>query len=350
MKILTILGTRPEIIRLSVIIDKLDHVCDQYIVHTGQNYDHELDKIFFDELDVRKPDTHLGARGTFAEQAATIFVGLEKVIEEQRPDKLLVLGDTNSSLGAIVAKRMGIPVYHMEAGNRCHDDRVPEEVNRKLIDHCSDVLLPYTQNSKQYLLAEGIHPSKIFVTGNPIWEVMQRRGTSDIAVPTDYALVTMHRAETVDNKEHLQSVISALQWLAEESNAPVIYPMHPRTRKRIEEFGICVDGIDVRKPMGFGEFMSYQRNASLVITDSGTVQEEATILGRRTIIVRDTTERPETQESGSVIVAGRDTEDIKNAIRTVTTLSGGAAKAPLGYTDRGVSDRVVKILLSKFNR
>jgi UDP-N-acetylglucosamine 2-epimerase (non-hydrolysing) len=352
VKVLTILGTRPEIIRLSLIIEKLDKVCNQYIVHTGQSYDYELDKIFFEELGVREPDVRLDAKGTFAEQTAAIFIGLEKVIAEQRPDKCLVLGDTNSGLGAIVAKRMGVPVYHMEAGNRCHDDRVPEEVNRKLIDHCSDVLLPYTQNSKQYLLAEGIPGNRIFVTGNPIYEVIKHfafeKGRPDIK-EKEYALVTMHRAETVDNEGVLREIISVLQWLTlEKTGIQVIYPVHPRTRKRIEELEIDTTGLDIRKPMGFHEFIDYQRQAALVITDSGTVQEEASIFGRPTVVIRDSTERPETQEAGNVIVAGRRAQDIKNAIHGAFALHDEVWTPPAGYMDPHVSGTVAKILLSTY--
>jgi len=349
VKVLTILGTRPEIIRLSLIIEKLDTVCNQYIVHTGQSYDHELDRIFFDGLGVREPDLRLDAKGTFAEQAAAIFIGLEKIIAEQRPDKCLVLGDTNSSLGAIVAKRMGVPVYHMEAGNRCHDDKVPEEVNRKLIDHCSDVLLPYTQNSKQYLLAEGIPAARILVTGNPIHEVMLKHQNQLVPVTKeDFVLVTMHRAETVDDRDKLWQVLAALLWVVKEKKMKVIYPIHPRTRKRIEEFGLCTEGLDIVDPMGFQEFISHQVKAKLVITDSGTVQEECAIMMKRVVVVRDTTERPETQESGSAIVAGRNTESIKLAVEAALLLDPGTV--PEGYTEPRVSDKVAKILLSNYRR
>src|SRR2546425_596812 len=246
MKVLTILGTRPEIIRLSRIIPKLDAVCTQVLVHTGQNYDATLDEVFFNELGVRKPDHYLGARGSFGAQIGTIISGMEQILAQERPDRFLVLGDTNSSLAAIAAKRMGIPVYHMEAGNRCYDDRVPEEVNRRIIDHSSDVLLPYTMNSKQNLLREGIPNDRILVTGNPIWEVIRHYEPgiqastilADLGLKKDgYFLVTMHRAENVDFEERLTKLTEALRLVQTEYALPVIISTHPRTRRRMAEFG-----------------------------------------------------------------------------------------------------------------
>src|SRR5947209_6464435 len=288
MKIVTVLGTRPEIIRLSRIIAKLDTLCDQVIMHTGQNYDRNLNEIFFEQLGVRKPDYFLGARGTFGEQIGIILAESERILKQEKPDRFLVLGDTNSSLAAVVAKRLGIPVYHMEAGNRCFDDRVPEEVNRRIIDHSSDVLLPYTERSRANLLREGIAGERIFVTGNPIFEVIthydSRIEESDILKTLKleagkYFLVTMHREENVDIEERLRSLFDALDQIQREYQAPVVCSVHPRTRKRMEKFNTSVQNerIIFSEPFGFFDFISLERNAWCVLSDSGTVQEECCI-------------------------------------------------------------------------
>ena len=257
MKILTILGTRPEIIRLSRIISKLDKLCDHILVHTGQNYDSNLNDIFFQQLGIREPDCFLGAQGTFGEQIGTILTKIEKVLRDEKPDKFLVLGDTNSSMSAIIAKRLGIPVYHMEAGNRCYDDRVPEEVNRRIIDHSSDVLLPYTERSRANLLREGIRGERIYVTGNPIYEVIQHYDAQikhcsileELELEAQrYFLITMHREENVDVKERLTGVVTALGKLQEQHNVPIIVSTHPRTTKRMEEFDVIVKGNGLIEP------------------------------------------------------------------------------------------------------
>ena len=309
MKVLTILGTRPEIIRLNLILKKLDQRCEHTIVHTGQNYDYTLDGIFLEQLGMRKADYYLGAKGSFPEQIATILTGLEKVLIKEKPDRFLVLGDTNSSLGSIVAKRFGIPVYHMEAGNRCYDDRVPEEVNRRIIDHSSDILMPYTYRSRENLLREGIPGYRIFVTGNPIKEVLdhfQEQIENNTIFEKfslrekKYFLVTLHREENVDVLTRLQNFVTAFEKLVEEYNLPLIWSIHPRTKKRMSENNIHIKNplIHCSEPFGLFEFIKMEKNAFCVLTDSGTVQEECAIFKIPTVTVRDTTERPETIDAG----------------------------------------------------
>lgn len=337
MKVLTILGTRPELIRLSLIIPKLDELCTHVLVHTGQNYDHNLDKIFRNELAIREPDYYLDARGSFSEQFAQILTGLEEVLEKEKPDAFLVLGDTNSSLGAILAKRMGIKVFHMEAGNRCFDERVPEEVNRRIIDHASDILMPYTERSRQNLLAEGIPSNRIFVTGNPINEVINEYAIDEYPGSAFYYLVTLHRAENVDNPERLNNFVKALNKLDKE----VIWPMHPHTKKTLKaKLG---KHIIVTPPVGFKEFTSLEQHAYCVLTDSGTVQEECAIFEVPVVTLRDTTERPETIESGSNILSGSDPDDIARAIKVATSASTGEVIEE--YARTNVSDTVLKIVL-----
>ena len=355
MKILTILGTRPEIIRLSRIIYKLDNLCEHVLVHTCQNYDFELNEIFFQQLGVRKPDCFLNAKGTFGEQVSIILAGIEKVLDQEKPDKFLVLGDTNSSMAAIMAKRMGIPVYHMEAGNRCYDDRVPEEVNRRIIDHSSDILLPYTERSRANLLREGIEGQRIYVTGNPIYEVIQYydKQVQNCSILNElnlkaqqYFLVTMHREENVDIKERLTGVVKALNSLLAEFDVPIIVSTHPRTKKRMAEFGIQTENSKIRfmSPLGFFEFLSLEQNAFCVISDSGTVQEECAIFRIPTATIRDVTERPETIECGSNILCGTETQSIIRCVKTVLALKKDWT-APWEYLRENVSEIVIRILM-----
>ncbi|MEW6348884.1 MAG: UDP-N-acetylglucosamine 2-epimerase (non-hydrolyzing) [Thermodesulfobacteriota bacterium] len=355
MKIMTILGTRPEIIRLSRIIDKLDGLCTQVVVHTGQNYDANLNVIFFQQLKVRAPDHYLGARGSFGEQIAAIISKMEALMIAEQPDKFLVLGDTNSSLAAIMAKRLGIPVYHMEAGNRCFDDRVPEEVNRRIIDHSSDVLLPYTERSRMNLLREGIPGERIFVTGNPIYEVIEHYGPEcrkstvldDLGLsPQGYFLVTMHRQENVDVKERLLGLTSALDTISAKFGLPVVVSTHPRTRKQMASFGVSSrnERIHYLEPFGFFEFITLERNAFCVVSDSGTVQEECAIFRVPNVTIRDTTERPETIECGSNVLSGAEPDAVLRCVRTVVDRKP-AWKPPAEYLVEHVSDIVVKILM-----
>ncbi len=361
MKVLTILGTRPEIIRLSRIIEKLDKVCQQVVVHTGQNYDANLNDIFFQQLGVRRPDHFLGVRGdTFGEQIGKIIAASEQVILAEKPDKFLVLGDTNSCLAAVVAKRMGIPVYHMEAGNRCYDDRVPEEVNRRIIDHSSDILMPYTERSRANLLHEGIEGRRIYVTGNPIFEVIQHYdpaiGQSDILhrlglEPARYFLITMHREENEDVEERLRSLTEALVLLQKEYQMPIICSLHPRTKNRMQRYGIGVanEQIKFHVPFGFFDFISLERNAFCVLSDSGTVQEECSIFRVANVTMRAITGRPEPIERGSNILSGADPESIRQCVRVVLAQKPGWT-APPEYLVPNVSDTVIKIILGYLYR
>ncbi len=358
MKIMTILGTRPEIIRLSRVIEKLDRLADSHVlVHTGQNYDPKLSDVFFDELGVRQPDHYLGARGeTFGEQIGQIIALTERVLRDEAPDRLLLLGDTNSSLSAIVAKRLAIPVYHMEAGNRCYDDRVPEEVNRRVIDHSSDVLMPYTERSRKNLLREGIPGHRIFVTGNPILEVIEHHesqinGSRAIAElnlePNKYFLVTMHRQENVDAEDRLRSLVDALAALAQEYNLPIIVSTHPRTREVMSRYGLNAAGNEAIRfldPFGLFDFIALERNAACVLSDSGTVQEECCIFGVANVTLRDVTERPETLECGSNILSGASPTNVVRCVRTVLDRKP-VWTVPPEYLARNVSGTVVNILL-----
>ncbi|MBN1451630.1 MAG: UDP-N-acetylglucosamine 2-epimerase (non-hydrolyzing) [Anaerolineales bacterium] len=354
MKVMTVLGTRPEIIRLSRIIEKLDRTCQHVLVHTGQNYDPNLNDVFFQQLDVRAPDHYLNAKGSLGEQLGILLAETEKILQKEKPDKLLILGDTNSALSAIIAKRYGIPVYHMEAGNRCYDDRVPEEVNRRIIDHSSDVLMPYTERSRQNLLREGIPGQCIFVTGNPIYEVI-RHYDDQIQASTilrdlelaaaKYFLVTLHRAENVDLEERLRELTLALERIQQEHNLPVIVSTHPHTRARMESFGIINQNADVHflQPFGFFDFIKLEQNAACVLSDSGTVQEECAIFKVANVTLRDVTERPETLECGSNVLTGANAESIIRCVGLVLGQKEGWYVPP-EYLVENVSDTVLKIL------
>lgn len=355
MKILTILGTRPEIIRLSCVIEQLDELCEHVIVHTGQNFDQRLSDLFFDELGVRKPDHFLGARGSFGVQVGQILSGCEEVISKEKPDAVLILGDTNSALGALVAKRSGIPVFHMEAGNRCYDDRVPEEVNRRIIDHASDVLMPYTERSRMNLLREGIANWSVFVIGNPIFQVLERYADqiaassihSELELESGgYFLVTMHRAENVDVESRLSQMTQSLVRLHEDYGLPVIVSTHPRTSQKMETFGVATahQGIRFLEPFGLFDFVSLEKNAHCVLSDSGTVQEECCIFGVPNVTLREVTERPETIECGSNILSGVEPEAVLRC--THVAIDGrGQWTPPAEYLKADVSSTVAKIIL-----
>ncbi len=356
MKIATILGTRPEIIRLSGVIAQLDRLCDHVLIHTGQNYDKRLKDIFFAELGVRAPDLCLDAAGdTLGQSLGRLFERGDAALRQVRPDRVLFLGDTNSALLALLAKRMAIPVFHMEAGNRCYDDRVPEEVNRRVIDHSSDILMPYTERSRANLLREGIAGDRIYVTGNPIYEVI-RRCAAPIArsrvlksldlKPGGYFLVTMHREENVDIESRLKSLIEALSRLQRRYRKPVIVSTHPRTRKRMERFDVRVDNRHLRfmEPLGFFDFIALEKNAFCALSDSGTVQEECCIFGVPNVTLRDVTERPETVECGSNMLAGADPDTILRCAETVLSRKPDWT-APPEYLVENVSRTVCKILL-----
>lgn len=353
-KILTILGTRPEIIRLSRVIPKLDTVCDHKILYTGQNYDPSLSEIFFKELKVRSPDIVIDSRSdSFSDQLSKILIGVEQYIKEFNPDKVLILGDTNSGLSAIICERLGIPVYHMEAGNRCYDLKVPEEKNRKLIDSISTINLPYTWQSRENLLREGIANNKIYVTGNPIKEVLdyysdninESNALEKLNVePDNYIIATAHRAENVDIEERL---IAIMESLIEMSNdQPVIFSCHPRTKHKLSKLNINVDPtkLIISEPFGFFDFVKLEINSSLAVTDSGTVQEEMCIFKKPTITIRDTTERPETVWCGSNVISGLKKHNILNLYQSLKKTSSW--NPPEEYLKTNVADTVVNIILS----
>jgi UDP-N-acetylglucosamine 2-epimerase (non-hydrolysing) len=356
MKILTILGTRPEIIRLSEVIRLLDRHADHVLVHTGQNYDPRLSDQFFDELGVRAPDEQMGVRETgIGAQIGRILEHSERVLRHHRPDRLLILGDTNSGMSAIVARRLGIPVYHMEAGNRCYDDRVPEEVNRRVIDHSSSVLMPYTERSRQNLLAEGIDGRRIFVTGNPIKQVMDRHAAGVAASPIlatlglsaqRYFLVTAHRAENVDHEGRLRSLVAALARLHGTYHLPVVCSTHPRTQARLEALGLAAAGVQFAPPFGFRDFLHLEQHAFCTLSDSGTVQEEACILGVPNVTIRDVTERPETIECGSNLLSGVEPDAILKAVALVTA-AAPAWTPPAEYLQGHVAETVCRIVLGE---
>jgi UDP-N-acetylglucosamine 2-epimerase (non-hydrolysing) len=358
MKVLTILGTRPEIIRLSRVIKRFDDAVEHILVHTGQNFDAGLSDIFFEQLGVRAPDHQLHVDGpSFGVRVGQVLERTETLLRKQRPDRLLVLGDTDSALSAIIAKRLGIVVFHMEAGNRCFDDRVPEEVNRRIVDHSSDILLPYTQGSRRNLLREGISPNRILVTGNPIREVLDHHA-ADIDAAADgvlerlgvqrggYLLLTAHRQETVDIEPRLRSLMAGVLAVAEAHGLVIVASVHPRTRSRLAEFGVPFDGERVRggETFGFFEFVALERHARCVLSDSGTVQEECCILGVPTVTLRDVTERPETLECGSNVLSGVEPDAIARATRVALT-SRLTWTPPPEYLATDVSSTVANIVL-----
>ena len=357
MKIITLFGTRPEIIRLSLIIKLLDRHTTQVLVHTGQNFDPNLSDVFLRELGLRQVDHHLGVRATsFGEQAAQILSRVDALLASEQPDRLVILGDTNSALASIVAARRGIPVYHLEAGNRCYDNRVPEEVNRRLVDHSSDVLMPYTQRSADNLVAEGIRRERIFVIGNPIFEVLEafapKIGRSRVLAKLGlkrrgYLLVTLHRAENVDDPARLARHVEALRALSLAFKKPVVVSLHPRTAERIRDAGLKVDRKQLRfeVPFGFFDFITLEKNALGIVSDSGTVQEEACIFGVPNVTIRDVTERPETLECGSGLLAADRADLLVQGMRLAVE-EKSAWVPPAEYVKRNVAATVAKIVLS----
>ena len=361
MKILTVAGTRPELIRLSIIIEKLDKLVvnnciDHIFMYTNQNYDYNLSGKFIDEMQIRMPDYYVKSNDniTIGSFLSTIIKEFESIIIEEKPDKILILGDTNSGLLSIIAEKYNIPVYHMEAGNRCYDKRVPEETNRKIIDSVSTYNLPYTENSKDNLLREGFHKNYIFKTGNPIHEVLlnneEKINSSDILnilslKNKDYVLVTAHRAENVDNFESLSNIITAMNKISETYR--VVFSVHPRTKIKINKFDIGV-GVNVimSEPFGFFDFIKLEKNAKCVISDSGTVIEETSIFNVPSITIRESTERQELIECGSTVLTGTDANKI---ITTFNLLKNRYYKwkPPEDYLKKDVSDTVINILLGK---
>ena len=353
-RVVTLLGTRPEIIRLSRVIPALDAACDHVLVHSGQNFDHRLSGLFFDELEVREPDHFLDVRGDgFGAEIGQLFAKTELLFQALKPDTVLILGDTNTGLAAFVAKRMGIRVAHMEAGNRCYDDRVPEEVNRRVIDHSSTVLMPYTRRSAENLVAEGVERRRIYVTGNPIKEVLDHHAAQIAAAdpftafdvePGRYFLVTAHRAETVDDPVRLASLLEALDAAVERYRIPALASLHPRTADKMRTFGFGAGNVRFVPPLGLFDFVRLEREAFCVLSDSGTVQEECCILGVPTVTLRDVTERPETVECGSNLLAGVEAGRILPAI-DLAVRSAGTWTPPPEYLADNVANIVVKIVL-----
>ncbi|MCX6782234.1 MAG: UDP-N-acetylglucosamine 2-epimerase (non-hydrolyzing) [Candidatus Magasanikbacteria bacterium] len=357
MKILTIVGTRPELIRLSRIIPLLDKHCEHVLLHTGQNYDYQLNEVFLKELGIRKPNYLLSSRAKgAAEQIGKILSGCDKIIKKEKPDKVLILGDTNSGLSALIAKRHGIRVYHMEAGNRCFDNIVPEEINRKIIDSLSDVLLPYTERSRTNLLLDGYAPGKIFVTGNPIYEVLKyydkRIDGSKIlqklkVKDKKFFLVTLHRSENVEFKDKLQEFVSALNEIHLKYNIPIVFSVHPHTRAQLEKWKIEVGiGIKMIKPLGFFDFIKLEKKALCVLSDSGTVPEECSIFHVPNMILRDATERPEILEAGASYVSGANFDSIMRGVDYLLS-SKGQWRAPAEYLVENVSEKIARFLLQK---
>ncbi len=357
LKVLTLLGTRPEVIKLSLVIAELDRQLDHVLVHAGQNSDFELSEVFFRDLGIRKPDHFLevGNRSV-AETIARVIQRFDEVLETERPDALLVLGDTNSSLGTIPAKRRKIPIFHMEAGNRCFDMRVPEEINRRIVDHISDINLVYTEHARRYLLAEGIRPDTVIKTGSPMHEVLSHFSSGIEASPVlanlglerdGYFIVSAHREDTVDDKSRLATLLETLSLLADEFGKRVLFSVHPRTRARIDAFGLGNGaGVEFMKPLGFFDYVKLQVNSFCVVSDSGTITEEAAILGFRAVTVRDAHERPEGMDEGTLIMTGLNPARILEAVRVLRAQPAGVFRRPPDYDPGDVSFKVVRIILS----
>lgn len=359
LKLMTILGTRPEIIRLSEVIKKADTYFNQILVHTGQNYDYTLNQIFFEELELREPNYYLDSAGdNLGETMGNIIAKSYEVLQKEMPDALLILGDTNSALSAIPAKRLKIPIFHMEAGNRCFDQNVPEEINRKIVDHISDINLPYTEHSRRYLLSEGFRKEHIFVTGSPMQEVLQKHmdriDASDVLdrlglERNNFFLVSAHREENIDNEENFMSLMSAINSIAEKYQMPVIYSTHPRSKKYIEKrsfnFHLLVQNLS---PFGFVDYNKLQKSAFCVLSDSGTLSEESTILGFPGILIRTSTERPEVLDKGTVVIGGITGHEIEQAVELVKAMQDHNEPTVLtpDYMDANVSVKVVKIIQS----
>ena len=360
LKVMTVVGTRPEIIRLSRVMAQLDTHCEHLIVHTGQNYDYELNQIFFDDLNIRKPDHFLNAAGTnAAETIGNVIAKMDAVLAEQRPDALLVLGDTNSSLSVIPAKRRKIPIFHMEAGNRCFDMRVPEEINRRIVDHTSDVNLTYSDIARECLLREGLPADMIIKTGSPMAEVLDyyRDGIAQSDVlerlslkAQQYFVVSSHREENVDSDINFERLVIALNQVAAQYQLPVIVSTHPRTQKRIEAKGVAFHpGVKLMKPLGFTDYISLQISAKAVLSDSGTISEESSILNFPALNLREAQERHEAFEEASVMMVGLDVERILQGLSILESQRRGADRSlrqVADYSMPNVSDKVVRIIHS----
>lgn len=360
LKIMTVLGTRPEIIRLAAVIKKLDQFCDHVLVHTGQNYDYELNKVFFEDLELREPDIQLEVKSdTLHGQIANIIRETGEVMERERPDAVLVLGDTNSALSVINAKRLKIPIFHMEAGDRSFDENVPEELNRRIVDNISDVLIPYTEYSRMNLLREGIHPSRIFVSGSPIREVyegmMDKFKTSKVLeelklTPQQFFTASIHREENVDIPGGLEMMVESYSALAEKYGHPIVVSTHPRTMKRLEERDLLKKSdkrIIWHKPFGLIDYVWLQMNSFCVVSDSGTIHEDSSILGFPAIAIRKSTEKAESIDAGHSIISGLDAASVLRnvAIATEDPITSEQSPMPEAYAARNVSSKIVRIVV-----
>ncbi|WP_251445724.1 non-hydrolyzing UDP-N-acetylglucosamine 2-epimerase [Microbacterium sp. USTB-Y] len=357
LKVMTVVGTRPEIIRLSATIKLLDEHTDQVLVHTGQNYDYELNEVFFEDLGLRRPDHFLNAdTSSLGAALGSILAKTEEVLHAEKPDAFLVLGDTNSCISAVIAKRMKIPVFHMEAGNRSFDENVPEETNRRLVDHVADYNLVYTEHARRNLLSEGLHPSRILLTGSPMREVLEQNrqqiDSSDAVErsglkPGEYFLVSLHREENVDHPGRLQAAVAALHALSAEYGVPVLVSTHPRTRKRLESLGITdSENIRFHPPFGFHDYCKLQIDSKLVLSDSGTISEESSLLGFPAVTLRDFIERPEAMDTGAIITAGVDAGSVQAAVQARLTAGSAARMTPVDYEIDNCAWRATAFVLS----
>ena len=360
LKVMTVVGTRPEIIRLSRVLPKLDQYMEHILVHTGQNYDYELNEIFFNDLDIRKPDYFLGAAGaTAAETIGQMIIKIDPLLAEIQPEALLVLGDTNSCLSAIPAKRRKIPIFHMEAGNRCFDQRVPEETNRKIVDHTSDINMTYSDNAREYLLREGLPPDRVIKTGSPMFEVLNhylpKIEASAILTELeltrfDYFVVSAHREENVDSDINFRKLVAILNGVAETYGKRVIVSTHPRTRKRVENLGVNFhDKVELMKPLGLTDYVHLQMQARAVLSDSGTINEESSILNFPALNLREAHERPEGMEEASVMMTGLELDRVHQGLAILADQKRGTERTlrQVGdYSMPNVSDKVLRIILS----
>jgi len=359
LKVMTVVGTRPEIIRLSAVINKLDEseAIDHVLVHTGQNYDYELNEVFFKNFNLKKPDYFLNAAtGTAVETIGNILVKIDPILEEVKPDAFLVLGDTNSCLCAIAAKRRHIPIFHMEAGNRCFDQRVPEEINRKIVDHTADINLTYSDIAREYLLREGLPADRVIKTGSPMFEVLNSRKEdiekSDVLERLEleaekYFVVSAHREENISSEQNFMDLVESLNTIAEKYQMPLIVSTHPRTRKMIESKGIEFNPlVRTMRPLGFNDYVKLQKYAKAVLSDSGTISEESSILGFRALNIRQAHERPEAMEEASVMMVGLKKERIIQGLEVLKTQEKDTLRLVADYSMPNVSEKVLRIILS----